>query len=321
MSVVAGSKVIISGGAGFLGRAIIPTLLSQGCEILVVSRDEAKHYYLKRDFPQVTTKICDIRNLDLLAKYTEGMDYGIWAASIKQIDSCSENPQEAKAIILDGALNSRTVSEKYLKAACFISTDKSRAPTTLYGYLKGAAGESFILHNQSDCKLSTAVYGNVWGSTGSVIPTLWHCIRNDKSAVLYHKDMTRFMIDVEHAIDLVFYALNYDGQYVIPKLPSFRVEDLFEIYADEFNLQYVPGTLRPSEKVHEVMATAEDIPRTQLGSCPGVNGVHREYFLTDPIITHDSMNYPFHEYSSRDNSVSQDELYDILAGSNFFEPQ
>lgn len=311
---LAGKKVIISGGAGFIGRALVARLLPLGCRITVVSRDEDKHLRLRREYPEVETRVCDVRDLDMLSRYTAGHDVGIWAASLKQIETCVHNRRMAKEVILDGALNARRVSEDHLEAAVFISTDKSKAPTTLYGFLKGAAGESFILES-SRCRLTTAVYGNVWNSTGSVVPCIWDGIRRDRELTLFSDEMTRFMVDAGQAVQIILDALDHNGCYVVPKLESFRVRDLFELYREQFGLRYTQGRPRPSEKIHEVMATAEEVPRMRWVDLGG-----RGMYLTDPSTIHDQVRFDSGEYSSRDHVVSKARLREILEARDHFKP-
>ena len=140
-------RIFITGGTGFLGRSLIERLYKDN-EIIIYSRDEAKHYLLKEKYPNIHFVIGDIRDKDLLKRSSKGVNIGIFAASLKQISSCDENPEEALKIIANGAINSKHVAiENKFDAATFISSDKSRAATTIYGSLKYFAGEQFIYKN------------------------------------------------------------------------------------------------------------------------------------------------------------------------------
>ncbi len=256
-------KIFITGGAGYLGRNLVKRYYNDN-EITVYSRDEAKHYYLKKEFPNINCIVGDIRNYDLLLRASKGHDIGIFAASLKQIGAVDQNVEESVRIIIDGALNSRRVAEENnMEAACFISTDKSRAATTLYGAMKFVANESFIVNSHvTPTRLSSAIYGNVLNSTGSVIPLIWDAISKGYDLTLYSEEMTRFMIDIEEAMDLIEYGLKVDGYNVIPNLKAFKVKDLFEIYSEKFGLNYTIGEPRISEKLHEMMVSSEETPRT-----------------------------------------------------------
>ena len=133
-------KIFITGGAGFLGKNLVKRYYNNN-EITVYSRDEAKHYYLKKQFPNINCIIGDIRNFDLLKRASAGHNIGIFAASLKQIGAVDQNVEESVKVLVDGALNSRRAAEENnFEAACFISSDKSRAATTLYGAMKFIAG-------------------------------------------------------------------------------------------------------------------------------------------------------------------------------------
>lgn len=163
-------KIFITGGAGYLGKNIIKRYYDNN-QITVYSRDEAKHYYLKKEFPNVNCIVGDVRNYDLMKRASKEHDIGIFAASLKQIGAVDQNTEESVRIIIDGAINSRRCAEENeMRAACFISSDKSRAATTLYGSMKFVAGELFIVNaEKSSTRLSSAIYGNVSNSTGSII--------------------------------------------------------------------------------------------------------------------------------------------------------
>ena len=142
-------KIFITGGAGFLGKNLIKRYYENN-EITIYSRDEAKHYFLKKQYPKIKCIVGDIRNYDLLKRASQNHDLGIFAASLKQISSVDENYEEGVEVIIKGGINSRRVAEENnMEAACFISSDKSRAATTLYGSMKYVAGESFIVNSEN----------------------------------------------------------------------------------------------------------------------------------------------------------------------------
>lgn len=309
-------RIFITGGAGYLGTNIVKRYYDDN-ELTVYSRDEAKHYYLKKEFPKVNCVIGDVRNFDLMKRVSKNQDIGIFAASLKQIGAVDQNYEESVRVIIDGAINSRRCAEENeMKAACFISSDKSRAATTLYGSMKFVAGELFIVNAEtSPTMLSSAIYGNVSNSTGSVVPLMWDSIKKNYSLTLYSEEMTRFMLDVDRAIDVIENALNMNGYNVIPNVKSFKIKDLFEIYQEKFGLKYILGEPRISEKIHEIMISKEELPRTYYSKDTDNYLMHYRDIQKNNIIG----KFPSDEYSSGDFIMSKEELTNVLEKNNYFK--
>lgn len=304
-------KIFITGGAGFLGRHLIGKYYNHN-EITIYSRDESKHYYLKKQYPNINCIIGDVRNYDLLKRASKDHNIGIFAASLKQIEAVDQNAEEAVNVIVHGALNSRRISEENnFEAACFISSDKSRAATTLYGSMKFIAGESFIVNSsESNVRLSAAIYGNVLNSTGSIIPLMWNAINNNYTLKLYSQEMTRFAITIDQAINLIDQSLKVSGYNVVPKAISFKVKDLFDIYRELFGLKYVIGRPRISEKIHEIMIANEEIARVE---------ERGDYFFMHYKDISRSTNSLNGDYSSKNFCVSKDNLNNVLKSFNYFK--
>lgn len=302
-------RIFITGGAGFLGKKFIQKHYQHN-EITVFSRDEAKHYYLQKEFPKVKCILGDVRNLDLLSRSSRNHDIGVFAASLKQIDAISYNVEEGLYTIVNGAINCRRISEENnFESSCFISTDKSRAATTLYGSMKYVAGESFIVNSDSsNVRLTTAVYGNVLNSTGSVIPLIWKAIEEGITLQLFSENMTRFFITGEEALNLIEFGLTKSGYNIIPKIKSFKIKHLFDIFHEKFNLKYEITKPRISEKIHEMMYSKEESLRVfEEGN----------YYLMH--YKNISNNVPIYdEYTSDKVLITKSQLLNLLQENDFF---
>lgn len=305
-------RIFLTGGTGFLGKEIIKKYINTN-EITVYSRDEAKQYYLKKQFPSINCVCGDVRNYDLMLRASKNHDIGIFTASFKQIESCHDNYEEANQVIINGSFNSRRCSEENnFESACFISSDKSRSATTIYGAMKYVAGESFISNfHKSNVKLTTAIYGNVLNSTGSIIPLIWDTIKNGRTLQLYSEEMTRFVIDVEEAVDLIEKSLSYSGYNIIPHLNSVKIIDLFEIYKEEFGLKYTISSPRSCEKIHEIMASGDEIIRMKKE-----NGM----YLMSQKEVYDQLTFKDNQFSSKDFVMSKQQLNILLKRKNYYNP-
>lgn len=303
-------KIIITGGAGYLGKNLIKRLYDDN-EIICFSRDEAKHYLLKKKYPKIKCVVGDIRNLNRLIRESKGCDVGIFTASLKQISACDENTSEAIDTIINGAINSRIAAEdNNFESACFVSSDKACAATTIYGACKFVAEQSFIVNN-SNVPLVSCRYGNVTNSTGSIIPLIKHALENKYKLNLYSEEMTRFMLSIDDAINLILDSMqNFSHATVIPNINSFKIKDLFDIYKEKFGLEYIITSPRVGEKIHEVMISEEEAFRTEKSN---------NYFVISPTKTSSSpINFINKEFSSRDYTISKDELEKVLSKNNFY---
>jgi UDP-glucose 4-epimerase len=305
-------KIFLTGGTGFLGKQVIKKYYDKN-QITVYSRDEAKQYYLKKQYPNIDCICGDIRNYDLMHRASKGHNVGIFAASFKQIQACHDNYEEANQVIVQGAFNSRRCAEENnFESACFISSDKSRSSTTIYGAMKYVAGESFISNSQkSSVRLSSVIYGNVLNSTGSILPLIWKSISEDFSLSLYGEEMTRFFIDVEDAVKLIEISLCYNGYNIIPNLKSMRIVDLFDIFKEEFGLKYSVSSPRSCEKIHEIMASQDEIPRMKMD-----NGV----YLMHQDEVYNQLQFKNNQYSSSDCIINKQDLYEFLKSKDFYRP-
>jgi UDP-glucose 4-epimerase len=308
------SKIFITGGCGFLGKALLSKWYGSH-EIVVFNRDENKQFLMKQQFPYVDYVLGDVRDYEAMKKASRGCSYAVFAASMKHIDMCSKNPLEASSIILGGAVNSRRlVEDSSIDVGCFISTDKANSPLNLYGGLKFCASEIFTLNPPKDRRVVSLAYGNIFNSSGSIILKLNSLVGSGKKAVLYSEEMTRFGMLVKDSVSLIERALfryEVNGSTLVPTLWSYRVKDLFEIYKEDFGLDYVLGKTREGEKIHEVMISRDSIPFVSyVGELDYVIGKTPTEL---PETSFDS------EYSSENEVVTKGFLREFLKNNNYFK--
>ena len=266
MSVLAGKRVLITGGSGFLGQHLARALLAlqPGPESVVIfSRGEHRQAEMRETVPDARLRffIGDVRDLERLRLAVRGVHVVIHAAALKRVDACEYDPHEAvKTNILGTANVTQACVEAGVERAVFISSDKAAAPLNLYGKTK-ACGEALWLaanaYSGGALPMFSAVrYGNVAGSTGSVIPLWRACKHSGKPMLLTDPDATRFWFTAAGAVELVLSTLEtmHGGELIVPELPSFRLGDLAS--ALDGTVQQVGA--RNGDKSHEAMIAEEE---------------------------------------------------------------
>ena len=272
MSHLDGSSVLITGGTGSLGKALIDFLLKEtkARRIAIFSRDELKQHHLRialGDDPRLRWFLGDIRDLDRLKRALHGVDYVIHAAALKQVDTGEYNPMEFVKTNVLGSQNVIDASiEAGVKRVVALSTDKASSPINLYGATKLTADKLFIAANNYSFAYGTTFsvvrYGNVMGSRGSVIPFFQDLAAQGKPLPITDLRMTRFWISIESAVRFVIDSLEMmtGGELYVPKIPSMKIVDLAHAVDSEAKLEEIG--MRPGEKLHEEMISADDSRRT-----------------------------------------------------------
>lgn len=257
-----GKSILITGGTGSFGNALVSYLLNNYPKIkrlVIFSRDENKQFEMQKIYSPAKFKclryfIGDIRDGKRLRIAIDKIDFVFHAAAMKQVPASEYNPSEAIKTNIDGAQNLIDAClEKNIKKVIFLSTDKACSPINLYGATKLCAEKLFLTAKKNspfkDTKFVVLRYGNVNASRGSVMP---YFIEKSKNKILpvTHKDMTRFSIRMNEAIEMSMWALKYldNGQILIPKIPSYKVVDLAKSFKGS-RIKYVG--IRHGEKVHE----------------------------------------------------------------------
>ena len=239
---LANTVLLITGGTGSFGHAVLDRFLTTDiAEIRILSRDEKKqddmrHTYQER-WPQHAGKIKfyigDVRDYRSIAPAFRGVDYVFHAAALKQVPSCEFYPMEAVKTNIIGSDNVISACVKNgVKKAVFLSTDKAAYPINAMGMTKAVMEKNVIARSRQmlpgDPVLCLTRYGNVMASRGSVIPLFCQQIDEDKPLTVTNPDMTRFMMTLEDAVDLVLYAFEHgeQGDLFVQKAPAATIETL-----------------------------------------------------------------------------------------------
>jgi UDP-N-acetylglucosamine 4,6-dehydratase len=272
MSQLDGASVLITGGTGSLGKSLVEYLLNEtkARRIAIFSRDELKQQHLRIQFkndPRLRWFLGDVRDLDRLKRAFHMVDYVIHAAALKQVDTGEYNPME---FIKTNVLGSQNVIDASVdagvKRVVALSTDKASSPINLYGATKLTADKLFVAANNYSFAYGTTFsvvrYGNVMGSRGSVIPFFQEIAAQGKPLPITDLRMTRFWISIESAVKFIIDSLEMmtGGELYVPKIPSMKIVDLANAVAPGSKL--IEIGMRPGEKLHEEMISADDSRRT-----------------------------------------------------------
>lgn len=261
------STILVTGGTGSFGNTFIPMTLAKynPKKIIIFSRDEMKQWDMAKQFKddkRIRFFIGDVRDKDRLYRALDGVDYVVHAAATKIVPTAEYNPFECVKTNINGAMNLIDACiDKGVKGVVALSTDKASSPINLYGATKLASDKLFVAGNsysgEHGTRFSVVRYGNVMGSRGSVIP-FFLSQKNKGVLPITDERMTRFMISLEEGVELVWHAFEdmEGGEVYVKKIPSMKITDLARVVAPEAT-QEVVG-IRPGEKLHEQMISAED---------------------------------------------------------------
>jgi len=274
------NTILIFGGTGFLGKSLAKRFLLEGHDVCVFSRSEDKHRQIRAELPGIKTILGDVRDYHAILAAIKGFypDIIIAAQALKQIHLCEEMPFEAVQTNILGTENLCKAVKQYEDSYfhldkngikfLYISTDKSAAPSTLYGMTKGVAERLHLSWKQKGIYNNCCRYGNVLGSTGSIIPVYKELLKQGKELPITNYEMTRFLLTIDDAINLIVESLTDMGsnKIFIPKAKSARILDLAEIMIEKYVIKetalYESG-IRPLEKLHEVFFSTEELSRIQ----------------------------------------------------------
>lgn len=268
--------LLITGGTGSFGNEVLKGFLDTDIkEIRIFSRDEKKQDDMRKRYnhPKLQFYIGDVRDASTIDIAMAGADYVFHAAALKQVPSCEFFPLEAvKTNVLgtDNVLNS-AIKNGVKKVIC-LSTDKAAYPINAMGISKAMMEKIIVakarqLGNDSDTKICLTRYGNVMGSRGSVIPLFYKLIDDGKSLTITDPHMTRYMMTLADAVDLVKFAFKHgnQGDLFVQKAPAAEISVLAEAikkYKKSDAKTVIIGT-RHGEKAHEVLVTREEMSKAE----------------------------------------------------------
>jgi UDP-glucose 4-epimerase len=264
--------LLITGGTGSFGSEVLSQLLDSDLhEIRIFSRDEKKQDDLRKLYANHKLKfyLGDVRDFNSILNATRGVDYVFHAAALKQVPSCEFHPMEAFKTNVIGTENvlEAAIHNNVKRVVC-LSTDKAVYPINAMGISKAMMEKVMVAKSRNVDPKKTVIcgtrYGNVMASRGSVIPLFVEQIRAGKALTITDPNMTRFMMTLADAVDLVFYAFNYgsNGDMFVQKAPAATVKTLAKALTELMGKPNHPisviGT-RHGEKLSEALLSREEM--------------------------------------------------------------
>ena len=276
MSLFKNKTLMITGGTGSFGNAVLNRFLDTDIgEIRIFSRDEKKQDDMRHEFqarmPEVADKITfyigDVRDLSSVKNAMHGVDYIFHAAALKQVPSCEFFPIEAVKTNVLGTDNVLTAAiEEGVKSVICLSTDKAAYPVNAMGTSKAMMEKVVVAKSRTvdpaRTKICCTRYGNVLCSRGSVVPLWIDQIKSGKPITITEPSMTRFIMSLDEAVDLVLFAFEngVSGDILVQKAPACTIEVLakavIELFAPETEIKVIG--IRHGEKMYETLLTNEE---------------------------------------------------------------
>ncbi len=310
---------LVTGGGGFIGSTLVERIADEGVEeVRVFDNDEQSLFRLKRRLDgnghPLNFVLGDLRDENRVRTVMEDVDVVFHAGAIKHVGLSEYNPFEAAQTNVTGTKHVvRAAFDEEIDSLVAVSTDKASNPTSVMGATKLIMERIVVAANtyNHDTSFNCVRFGNVLGSTGSVVPVFLDQIRNGGPLTVTNPEMTRFTMSPDRAADLILEANESmtQGEIVIPKMPAFRVGDLAEglraEYApthgydgEDIGVEIVGG--RPGERVHEKLVSSDEIENTYEVDDKFVLLPHVDFGEEFPYEMESSLD---HEYTSVDSKL------------------
>ncbi|MCD7813593.1 MAG: polysaccharide biosynthesis protein [Lachnospiraceae bacterium] len=320
MGLFAGKTLMITGGTGSFGNAVLNRFIKTDIgEIRVFSRDEKKQDDMRHEFqanmPEVAGKIKffigDVRDINSVRTAIHGVDYIFHAAALKQVPSCEFFPMEAVRTNVLGTDNVLTAAiEEGVKCVICLSTDKAAYPVNAMGVTKALEERVAVAkaRNSENTKICCTRYGNVMCSRGSVIPLWIDQIKQGKPITITEPNMTRFIMSLDEAVDLVLFAFEHgtSGDILVQKAPACTIGVLAQAVKELFD----PSTeikvigIRHGEKMYETLLTNEECSHAvDMGDFYRVPADNRDLNYDNYFVNGDTERNPLHEFDSSNTAL------------------
>ena len=320
MSHFTNKTLLITGGTGSFGNAVLNRFLKTDIgEIRIFSRDEKKQDDMRHEFqakmPQVADKIKffigDVRDLASVRNAMHGVDYIFHAAALKQVPSCEFFPMEAVRTNVLGTDNVLTAAiDEGVKSVICLSTDKAAYPVNAMGITKALEERVAVsrARTSKETKICCTRYGNVMCSRGSVIPLWIDQIKQGKPITITEPNMTRFIMLLDEAVDLVLFAFEHgvSGDILVQKAPACTIgvlaEAVKELFAPETEIKVIG--IRHGEKMYETLLTNEECANAvDMGDFYRVPADNRDLNYDNFFVNGDKERNPLHEFDSSNTEL------------------
>lgn len=290
MAIFDGKRILIIGGTGSLGKVLVGRLLDGGAgrpdRIVVMSRDEAKQHQMRVDYHNLRSptdevvyenfrrilqfRIGDVRDYDSVVGALQDIDIVINAAALKQVPACEYFPFQAVQTNIQGPENIVNAIRNLrlpVETLVGVSTDKAVLPVNVMGMTKALQERLMISAQLSlpDTRILIVRYGNVLASRGSVVPLFRQQILAGGPVTITDERMTRFLLSLSDAVDTIFAAVatGRPGETYVPEIPAARIVDVARAMIGGRRIETVVTGIRPGEKIHEVLLSAEESVRME----------------------------------------------------------
>ena len=320
--------ILITGGTGSFGNAVLERFLSSDIkEIRIFSRDEKKQHDMRVKYNNSKIKfyIGDVRDESSLRDVMSGVDYVFHAAALKQVPSCEFYPIEAVNTNVMGTENvlNAAIFNDVSRVVC-LSTDKAVYPINAMGVSKAMMEKVFVAKSRSSKNtiITGTRYGNVMSSRGSVIPHFTEQIKNGKPITVTDPDMTRFMMTLDNAVELVLYAFKNgkSGDIFVQKSPASTIGELASTLKDIYksNVEIKNIGIRHAEKMHETLLSKEEfMVADDLGDYFRIQADNRDlnYNKYFEVGRDKKINEEYNSFNTK--RLSRKELIDLLASIGY----